>query len=86
MLNATLCASIGCFVGLFVTLLWRSGGIKRAVLDAVLGACGGLLMAWFIAPISESANDPDSLNIAAIVAASLGALVLVAVVKAVHGK
>src|SRR5664279_1441364 len=74
MQNTTLCASIGCFIGLVLTLWSGSRGIKRAALDGILGASGGLLMAWFVSPISESANDPDSLNVAAIVAASVGAL------------
>jgi len=54
--------------------------------DALLGSSGALLMAWFIAPISESANDQDSLNTAAILAAFLGALVLVVLGKAIRGK
>jgi len=86
MLTTTLCASIGFFTGLVFTLLTRSGGIKGAILDALLGTAGGLLMAWFISPISESARDPDSLNVAAVVGAVMGACVLVSVAKAVRGK
>ena len=83
MLNITLSASIGCFTGLVFALVTRSGGIKGAVLDALLGTAGGLLMAWFISPISENAHDPDSLNVAAVIGATFGAVVLVAVAKVV---
>lgn len=86
MLTTVLCASIGCFTGLVFTLLTRSGGIKGAILDGLVGTAGGLLMAWFISPISENAPDPDSLNIAAVVGAVIGAFVLVAVAKAIRGK
>ncbi len=86
MLNVTLAASVGCFTGLVFTILARSGGMKRASLDAVLGAVGGLSMAWFITPISENAHDPDSLNVAALVGALMGAFILVAVVNAARGK
>ena len=82
----TLAASIGCFTGLVYTLLTRSGGIPGALFDALLGTAGGLGMAWFTSPISDNARDPDSLNIAAVVAAVVGAIVLVAVAKAVRGK
>ena len=84
MLTTVLCASIGCFTGLVFTLLTRSGGIKGAIFDALVGTAGGLLMAWFISPISENAPDPDSLNIAAVVGAVIGAFVLVAVAKAIR--
>jgi len=40
-------------------------------------------MAWFISPISENAHDPDSLNVAAVIGATFGAVVLVAVAKVV---
>jgi uncharacterized membrane protein YeaQ/YmgE (transglycosylase-associated protein family) len=85
-LNATLCASIGCFTGLVLTLMMRPTGVWGAAVDALLGAVGGLLAAWFIAPISENANNPDALNIAAIVAAIGGSFVLVAVSKLVPRK
>lgn len=86
MLNTTLSASIGCFTGLLLALLTRSDGIWGAILDAILGIAGGLVMAWFISPISESAHDPDGLNIAAMIGAWLGALVFVSLAKAVRGK
>jgi len=84
--SATLCASIGCFTGLLLTLLMRSAGIRAVILDASLGAAGALLAAWFIAPISESPSTSDSVNIAAIVAAMLGGFVLVAISKVVRGR
>ena len=81
--NLVLCASIGCFTGLVVTLLMRSTGYRRSDLDALLGLAADLLTAWFIAPISEVATGSDNLNIAAIVAAVLGGVVLVALAKIV---
>ena len=86
MLTTTLCASIGCFTGLVITLLTRSGGVKGAILDALLGTVGGLLMAWLLSPMSESAHDPDSLNVAAVVGAVFGGIVFVAVAKALRGR
>jgi uncharacterized membrane protein YeaQ/YmgE (transglycosylase-associated protein family) len=84
-LNTTLSSSLGCFTGLAFALLTRSAG-WGAALDAALGTVGGLLMAWFIAPISEVAHDPDSLNIAAMIGAPLGAIALVALSKLLRGK
>lgn len=86
MLNTTLCASVGLFAGLVLTLLMPSAGAKGAVVDAILGVAGAVAMAWFVSPISESASDPDSLNIAAIIAAAVGAAVVVALSKLVRGR
>jgi len=86
MLTTTLAASIGCFTGLVFSTLTRTGGVKGAILDTLLGVAGGLLMAWFISPISESGQDPDSLNIAAVVGAAIGAFIFVAAAKIVRGK
>lgn len=51
MLNILLSASIGCFTGLVFTLVTRAGGIKGAILDALLGTAGAFSMAWFLSPI-----------------------------------
>jgi uncharacterized membrane protein YeaQ/YmgE (transglycosylase-associated protein family) len=86
MLTYVIAASIGCFTGIAVALALRAEALFQVVLDAVLGSLGGITMASFIAPIAENATDLDRLNIAAIIAAPIGALVLLAIVKAVRGK
>ena len=84
--HAILSVSIGCFTGLLCTLLARSRAVSVFVVDAILGGAGGAGMAWFLAPISDNANDPDVLNLAALIGAVFGALVFVALAKAVRGK
>jgi uncharacterized membrane protein YeaQ/YmgE (transglycosylase-associated protein family) len=77
---------MGCFTGLLFSLLIRSEGIRSVIIDAILGTAGGVTMAWFVAPISDSARDPDSLNIAVVIGAVVGAFVFVALAKALRGK
>jgi uncharacterized membrane protein YeaQ/YmgE (transglycosylase-associated protein family) len=84
--NHLLAASIGCFTGIVVALALRAKALFKVAVDAVLGGLGGIAMAWFIAPIAENATDQDRLNIAAIIAAPIGALVLLAIFKALRGK
>jgi uncharacterized membrane protein YeaQ/YmgE (transglycosylase-associated protein family) len=86
MLTYVLASSIGCFTGIAVALALRAEALFGVALDAVLGILGGVAMAWFIAPIAENATDQDRLNIAAIIASPIGALVLLAIVKALRGK
>ena len=86
MLNVTLASSIGCFTGLVFALTARSQQIRAVSADAVLGAAGGLLMAWFLSPISESPRDVDSFSVVQMLAAVFGAVVVVALSKVLRGK
>ena len=60
--------------------------MSGAILDASVGAAGGIFIAWFLSPLSESPQDPDSWNIVVMIGAILGAVVLVAVSKGLRGK
>ncbi len=78
-------AGIGAFLGLVATWAMKTESLRAIVVDIGTGVGGAILFAWFLAPLS---GEPSSQHVSApeVLGAVFGALVLLALSKAVRPK
>ena len=76
---------VGAFIGWLASLLMRTNARMGILLDVFVGIVGAALGRWFFAGILgfESAAAAGSLSLAGILWGTLGAVILVALLKAI---
>ena len=76
---------VGGLVGWVASLIMKTDGSQGIVLNVVVGIVGALMAGYFISPlVGVSTINQNALNIGSILVSLLGAVVLIAVVKAVR--
>ena len=76
---------VGAFIGWLASLLMRTNAQMGVLLDILVGIVGAALGRWFFAGILgfESASSAGNLSLGGILWGTLGAVILLALIKAV---
>ncbi|MDP2313417.1 MAG: GlsB/YeaQ/YmgE family stress response membrane protein [Pseudomonadota bacterium] len=76
---------VGAFIGWLASMLMRTNAQQGIILDILVGIVGAALGRWFFAGLLgfESAGGAGELSLGGILWGTLGAVLLVAVLKAI---
>jgi uncharacterized membrane protein YeaQ/YmgE (transglycosylase-associated protein family) len=72
---------MGAVIGWLASLIMGTNAQQGLLLDIVVGIVGSLLGGWLLAPLFGVASDLTTFNIASLLIALLGAIILLAIVK-----
>lgn len=76
---------VGGLVGWVASLIMKTDGSQGIILNVVVGIVGALIAGYFISPlVGVSTINQNALNIGSILVSLLGAVILIALVKAMR--
>ena len=76
---------VGGLVGWLASVIMKTDGSQGIVLNVVVGIVGALIAGYFISPlVGVSTINQNALNLGSILVSLVGAVILIAVVKAVR--
>ena len=76
---------VGGVVGWLASLIMKTDGSQGIILNVVVGIVGALIAGYFISPlVGVSTINQNALNIGSILVSLLGAVILIALVKAMR--
>lgn len=76
---------VGGLVGWLASVIMKTDGSQGIVLNVVVGIVGALIAGYFISPlVGVSTINQNALNLGSILVSLVGAVILIAVVKAIR--
>ena len=86
MINLLLWIIVGALAGWIASKIMKTDAEMGGVANIVAGIVGALVGGWIMRALFNTNVDPNGLNIGSILTAILGAVVVIAIYKAITGR